>query len=106
MFPLGYHQSIFRLGHLNSQEIAEFTKIFCLKLIREMLFQLEYSLMITASYHNIIHIYNKIDTPLGRVTIKHRVISFTKDHTKLLYYSAECAKPSSRRPFKTIKRLV
>ena len=47
-----------------------------------------------------------MDVALWSMTVKHKVISFTTNHTKMLNHSRESAKPSSSGLLKTTKRFT
>ena len=58
------------------------------------------------SVMTVIDIHNQIDAALWSMMVKYIVIAFTQNHAKLLNYSRESTKPSSKRLLKAIKRFT
>jgi len=94
-----YNNTIIGLCYLNTQEIFEFAKIFGLKMVTEMLFQLRDAMVVTTYKKYVINIYYQVNTSNTRVLIKDRMICFTLSHTKLLNNIAKLSKPGPRRLF-------
>ena len=103
ILPLNIKNIIIGLCHLNTLKISKFTKIFGLKMVTKMLFQLRDTMVVTPYKNDVINIYYQVNTSNTRVLIKDKIICFTSSHTKLLNNIAKLSKPRSRRLFQAIQ---